>query len=82
MRGQAFVVFKEVGEATAAKNNLNGYPIFGKPMVDIDSNLEHKLFCTSKQSTNFWIEVIVRIIQAFEMYVKKTVIFLDILYYN
>ena len=47
MRGQAFVVFKEVGEATAAKNNLNGYPIFGKPMVDIDSNLEHQLFSTS-----------------------------------
>jgi len=33
MRGQAFVVFKEVSEATAAKNNLNGYPIFGKTMV-------------------------------------------------
>ena len=33
MRGQAFVVFKEVAEATAAKNNLSGYPIFGKPMV-------------------------------------------------
>ena len=32
MRGQAFVVFKEVGEATSAKNNLNGYRIFGKPM--------------------------------------------------
>lgn len=48
MRGQAFVVFKEVGEATAAKNNLNGYPIFGKPMVDIDANLEYKLFFTSK----------------------------------
>jgi hypothetical protein len=35
MRGQAFVVFKEVGEATAAKNNLNGFKIFGKPMVQI-----------------------------------------------
>lgn len=33
MRGQAFIVFKEVAEATAAKNNLGGYPIFGKPMV-------------------------------------------------
>ena len=34
MRGQAFVVFREVHEATAARNNLNGYPIFGKPMVE------------------------------------------------
>lgn len=32
MRGQAFVVFKEVNEAVMAKNSLNGYPIFGKPM--------------------------------------------------
>jgi hypothetical protein len=70
------VVFKEVGEATAAKNNLNGYPIFGKAMVDIDSNLEYRLFCTSKQSVNFWIEVIVCIIQAFETYAKKEFIFL------
>ena len=37
MRGQAFVVFKEVGEATAAKNNLHGYPIFGRPMVLVPS---------------------------------------------
>jgi RNA recognition motif-containing protein len=32
MRGQAFVVFKEVNEAMMAKNSLNGYPIFGKAM--------------------------------------------------
>jgi RNA recognition motif-containing protein len=43
MRGQAFVVFKEVGEATAAKNNLNGYPIFGKPMVNIVVIIENSL---------------------------------------
>lgn len=43
MRGQAFVVFREVGEATAAKNNLNGYPIFGKPMVDLELTLENTL---------------------------------------
>ena len=35
MRGQAFVVFKEVAEATSAKNNLNGYRIFGKTMVHV-----------------------------------------------
>ncbi len=32
MRGQAFVIFKEVNEAVMAKNSLNGYPIFGKNM--------------------------------------------------
>ena len=32
MRGQAFVVFKQVNEAVMAKNSLNGYPIFGKTM--------------------------------------------------
>jgi RNA recognition motif-containing protein len=48
MRGQAFVVFKEVGEAAAAKNNLNGYPIFGKPMVDLDPIVENKLRSQTK----------------------------------
>lgn len=48
MRGQAFVVFKEVGEAAAAKNNLNGYPIFGKPMVPRESNVENTL-CSQTQ---------------------------------
>ena len=43
MRGQAFLVFKEVNEATAAKNNLTGYPIFGKPMVDLELIVEHHL---------------------------------------
>ncbi len=32
MRGQAFVVFKEVNEAVMAKNSLSGFPIFGKNM--------------------------------------------------
>jgi U2 small nuclear ribonucleoprotein B'' len=32
MRGQVFVVFKETNEAAIAKNSLNGFPIFGKPM--------------------------------------------------
>ena len=43
MRGQAFVVFKEVAEAAAAKNNLTGYPIFGKPMVDLELSVENTL---------------------------------------
>jgi RNA recognition motif-containing protein len=33
MRGQAFIVFRDVSDAVKAKNNLNGYPIFEKPMV-------------------------------------------------
>lgn len=48
MRGQAFVVFKEVGEAAAAKNNLNGYPIFGKAMVEI--SLLQKIQYAAKRS--------------------------------
>lgn len=65
MRGQAFVVFKDVGEATAAKNNLNGYPIFGKPMVDIDPNLEHQLLRPPQQSVNIRLEMIVCIIHLY-----------------
>jgi hypothetical protein len=51
MRGQAFVVFREVGEATAAKNNLHGYPIFGKPMVDIELTLENTVRSQTQQNS-------------------------------
>ena len=43
MRGQAFVVFREVHEATTAMNNLNGYPVFGKPLVDLGLIVENTL---------------------------------------
>ena len=43
MRGQAFVVFREVHEAVAARSNMNGYPIFGKPMVDKGLMVENTL---------------------------------------
>jgi RNA recognition motif-containing protein len=33
MRGQAFIVFRDVADAVRAKNNLNGYAIFDRPMV-------------------------------------------------
>lgn len=52
MRGQAFVVFKEVGEAAAAKSNLNGYPIFGKPMVDLELIVENTV-CSETQQNQY-----------------------------
>lgn len=33
MRGQAFIVFKDVNSATAALKALNGFNFFDKPMV-------------------------------------------------
>jgi RNA recognition motif-containing protein len=47
MRGQAFIVFREIVEATSAKNNLNGYVIFGKSMVNFYLFLEN-YFCGEK----------------------------------
>ena len=35
MRGQAFVVFKEVSDATAAKTNLDRYVVFEKAIVSV-----------------------------------------------
>eukprot|EP00002_Diphylleia_rotans_P027775 TRINITY_DN557_c0_g4_i1.p1 TRINITY_DN557_c0_g4~~TRINITY_DN557_c0_g4_i1.p1 ORF type:complete len:231 (+),score=57.13 TRINITY_DN557_c0_g4_i1:49-741(+) len=32
MRGQAFIVFKEINSATTALKNLNGFPFYGKEM--------------------------------------------------
>lgn len=57
MRGQAFVVFRQVAEATSAKNNLNGYPIFGKPMVDIDLTIENTLRSQTQQNHDLWIKM-------------------------
>lgn len=33
MRGQAFVVYKELPSAVAAMRSLQGYPFFGKSLV-------------------------------------------------
>lgn len=32
-RGQAFVVFKEIGSATNALRSMQGFPFYDKPMV-------------------------------------------------
>lgn len=36
MRGQAFVIFKEIGSATNALRSMQGFPFYDKPMVRID----------------------------------------------
>lgn len=33
MRGQAFVIFKEVSSATNALRSMQGFPFYDKPMV-------------------------------------------------
>ena len=33
MRGQAFIIFRDLNSATQAKQSLDGNKIFGKPMV-------------------------------------------------
>lgn len=33
MRGQAFVIFKEIGSATQAMRSMQGFPFYDKPMV-------------------------------------------------
>lgn len=35
MRGQAFVIFKEIGSATNALRSMQGFPFYDKPMVSI-----------------------------------------------
>jgi hypothetical protein len=67
MRGQAFVVFKEVGEATAAKNNLSGYPIFGKPMVDIDLLLENSVRGQEELDRDLRGEMIVPVVELVDL---------------
>lgn len=35
MRGQAFVIFKEISSATVALRSMQGFPFYDKPMVCI-----------------------------------------------
>ena len=37
MRGQAFVVFKDIGSATHALRSMQGFPFYDKPMVRLRS---------------------------------------------
>ena len=33
MRGQAFIVFRDIGSATNALRQMQGFPFYDKPMV-------------------------------------------------
>jgi hypothetical protein len=35
MRGQAFVIFKEIGSATNALRSMQGFPFYDKAMVSL-----------------------------------------------
>lgn len=39
MRGQAFVIFKEISSATVALRSMQGFPFYDKPMVNNFNNL-------------------------------------------
>lgn len=43
MRGQAFVIFKEIASATNALRSMQGFPFYDKPMVSIHKNTNCKL---------------------------------------
>ena len=46
MRGQAFVVFKDISSATQAKNSMQGFPFYNKPMVSITMVIRVYNACT------------------------------------
>lgn len=37
MRGQAFVIFKEINSATNALRSMQGFPFYEKPMVSFEN---------------------------------------------
>lgn len=37
MRGQAFVIFKDISSATKALQSMQGFPFYDKPMVSVQS---------------------------------------------
>ena len=47
MRGQAFVVFREISSATSAIRSMQGFPFYDKPMV-------HSTYCNSVLYSRVW----------------------------
>lgn len=54
MRGQAFVIFKELGSSTNALRQLQGFPFYGKPMVSY-----FVTFVKKKNTLMVWYTVLV-----------------------
>lgn len=48
MRGQAFVIFKEIGSATSALRAMQDFPFYDKPMVSKKKNEIHSLLAGFK----------------------------------
>ena len=61
MRGQAFVIFKDINSATNALRSMQGFPFYDKPMVcmtrflipqyNCASIIVYKRFCSHKEFT-------------------------------
>lgn len=43
MRGQAFVIFKEINSATKALQSMQGFPFYDKPMVCLKPTIKYML---------------------------------------
>lgn len=43
MRGQAFIVFKDINTATLAMRKMNGFEFNGKPLVTRETRIERRL---------------------------------------
>lgn len=48
MRGQAFVIFKDLNSAMEARRNFNGRELYGKTMVRLISTREYNLLRKSQ----------------------------------
>lgn len=56
MRGQAFVIFKEVSSATNALRSMQGFPFYDKPMVStegVEGVCAHACTCKVLQQTGW-----------------------------
>lgn len=51
MRGQAFLIFKDINSAMEARRNFNGRELYGKTMVRVLSTREYNLLRKSQMSS-------------------------------
>ncbi len=52
MRGQAFVIFKELSAATNALRQLQGFPFYNKPMVSATAHSSHTINISENNERN------------------------------
>lgn len=83
MRGQAFVIFKEIASATNALRSMQGFPFYDKPMASYSFFLLASIFYTEKLAfRSFFSYSFTFDRRKFHICRKQTIVLRNVLFYR